>query len=827
MSGATMPLVVNLIAALIPALIYFFLSQVDKKDYVGLWASGWAFYAAGLAVAIAVLAGYQSQAAYLSLALVFGNQLSALISGLLFLWGTCVFTGRVKLAWWFYGSIVASVIMVGAGIYYPHLVYAKYFLCFLCASIYVLTGFLFISFGDNVRNGKIITGLALMPWGIERAVFTYIRADLYSTPLGYLTALALSIILSCALLLVYYQKEKTGFNKSGERFRHLTENARDMIYRYHLAPVPGFDYVSPSAADLTGYTPAEFYADREFNARLVHPEDRSLYNSMLQSTGLFNEAVTLRWLRKDGKTVWVEQQNVPIYDEVGSVVAIEGIARDISDRKQTEKFLKKVEERLQTALHQVMDIIEFLPDATFVIDKEKKVIAWNRAIEEMTGILKKDIVGKGNGEYSLPFYGLPKKMLIDSVLQGEKDGGKIEATIITEIYAPCLYNGSGAYLWSAVSPLCDSRGELVGAIESFRDITERKEMEKQLKYLGSHDPLTKLANRTYFEEEMSRLESGEHEPVSIIVCDVDGLKLVNDTLGHEAGDNLLIATASVLRHPSLIDAVVARIGGDEFAILLKKAERSVAEKACQQVYEAIKKHNKKAEIPLSLSLGFSTREDSLTNLTEIFKEADNNMYRVKLHSSQSARSTIVTSLMKMLETRDFITEGHGERVQDLVLELSGAYGLADSKMNDMRLLAQFHDIGKVGIPDKILFKPGSLTTDEEFAEMQRHCMIGYRIAQSVPDLVPIADWILKHHEWWNGKGYPLALEGEAIPVECRILSIVDAYDAMTNDRPYRKGMTHTQAITELLKFSGIQFDPHMVSLFLKLWQAKSYIKVVK
>jgi diguanylate cyclase (GGDEF)-like protein/PAS domain S-box-containing protein len=827
MSGATMPLAVNLIAAMIPALMYFYLSWVDKNGYIGLWASGWAFYAAGLAMTIAALAGYQSQAGYLSLALVFGNHLSALISGLLFLWGASVFTGRDKLAWWFCGAILTAVIIVGAGIYYPQFLYAKYILCFLCAGIYVVTGFLFLSFGDNVSNGKIITGLALMPWGIERAVFTYLRSDLYNTPLGYLTALALSIILSSALLLVYYQKEKTGFNKSGERFRHLTENARDMIYRYHLAPVPGFDYVSPSVADLTGYTPAEFYADRDFVTRLIHPEDRSLYNSMLQSTGLFNEAVTMRWVRKDGKVVWVEQQNVPIYDEVGSVVAMEGIARDISDRKQTEKFLKKVEERLQMALHQVMDIIEFLPDATFVIDSERKVIAWNRAIEEMTGVLKKDIIGKGNGEYASPFYGLPKKMLIDSVLNGNADSGKNEDTIITEIYAPCLYNGSGAYLWSAVSPLYDNRGELVGAIESFRDITERKEMEKQLKYLGSHDSLTKLANRTYFEEEMSRLESGNHEPVSIIVCDVDGLKLVNDTLGHEAGDKLLVATASVLRHPSLLDSVVARIGGDEFAILLKKTESSAAEKVCQEVYDAIKRHNKRAEIPLSLSLGYATRQDSLTNLTEIFKEADNNMYRVKLHSSQSARSTIVTSLMKMLETRDFITEGHGERVQDLVLELSGAYGLAESKMNDMRLLAQFHDIGKVGIPDKILFKPGSLTTDEEFAEMQRHSMIGYRIAQSVPDLVPIADWILKHHEWWNGKGYPLGLEGDAIPVECRILSIVDAYDAMTNDRPYRKGMTHTQAITELLKFSGIQFDPHLVSLFLKLRQAKSYIKVVK
>ena len=823
-----LPVVINLIAALIITLMYFYLKLLDKKGYIGFWASGWVVYTASLAMTFAALAGYQS------LALVISSQLSALISGLLFLWGIFAFTGKQRTAWYFYISVLAAVIIVIAGNFTPQIVYSKYFMFSLCVIIYVVTGAAFILIAGNERIGNIITGLAFILWGVERAVFTFLRADLFITPWGYLSVLTLSIIVSFALLVAYFQKEINILGKSGELFRHLTENARDIIYRYRLAPSQGYDYVSPAAAEITGYTPEEHYADPELNTKLVHSEDQPLYNAMKQSSGLYSDAVALRWVRKDGKTIWIEQQNVPIYDKGGNIIAIEGIARDISDRKQTEKFLKKVEERLQTALHQVMDIIEFLPDATFVIDREKNVIAWNRAIEEMTGVPKKDIIGKGNGEYSFPFYGLPKQMLIDAVLDRDENSGILDgepgnkgAQVITEIYAPCLYQGNGAYLWSAVSPLYDSRGNLVGAIESFRDITERKEMEKQLKYLGTHDPLTKLANRTYFEEEMSRLESGDHEPVTVIVCDVDGLKLVNDTLGHKAGDNLLVAAANVLKKPFRTEGVVARVGGDEFAILLKGMDQITAENACQQICEAIKENNKRAEIPLSLSVGFATRRDSLTNLTELFKEADNKMYRVKLHSSQSARSTIVTSMMKMLESRDHITEGHGERVQDLVVDLATAYGLPENRMNDLRLMSQFHDIGKIGIPDKILFKPGSLSTDGEYAEMQRHCMIGYRIAQSVPDLGPIADWILKHHEWWDGKGYPLGLEGEAIPVECRILSIVDAYDAMTNDRPYRKKLSHTQAITELLKFSGTQFDPHLISVFLKLFEVKSYISIVK
>ena len=152
-------------------------------------------------------------------------------------------------------------------------------------------------------------------------------------------------------------------------------------------------------------------------------------------------------------------------------------------------------------------------------------------------------------------------------------------------------------------------------------------------------------------------------------------------------------------------------------------------------------------------------------------------------------------------------------MQDLVESLAIAIGLPEHKVTDLRLLAHFHDIGKVGIPDRILFKPGPLTT-EEVVEMRRHCEIGHRIALSSPDLVPIADGILKHHEWWNGNGYPLGLKGEEIPLECRILSIADSYDAMTSDRPYRKGMAHEEAVAEMLRCSGTQFDPRLVQHFL-------------
>jgi HD-GYP domain-containing protein (c-di-GMP phosphodiesterase class II) len=183
-------------------------------------------------------------------------------------------------------------------------------------------------------------------------------------------------------------------------------------------------------------------------------------------------------------------------------------------------------------------------------------------------------------------------------------------------------------------------------------------------------------------------------------------------------------------------------------------------------------NSKNPQLPLSLSIGWAADFATSRNAEELFKLADNDMYRQKLHHSQSMRSSIVQTMMRALEERDHITEGHGERLQHLAEKLGRQLGMPSGRLADLRLLAKFHDIGKVGIPDSILNKPDKLTP-EEIAVMRRHCEIGYRIARASSELAPIADWILKHQEWWNGQGYPLGLSGEDIPSNLRILSNVD------------------------------------------------------
>ncbi len=200
------------------------------------------------------------------------------------------------------------------------------------------------------------------------------------------------------------------------------------------------------------------------------------------------------------------------------------------------------------------------------------------------------------------------------------------------------------------------------------------------------------------------------------------------------------------------------------------------------------------------------------------------MYREKLFKNNSPRSAIIKTLTETLQARDYITEGHAKRLQDIVNAMGKALKLPESSLRDLQLFAQFHDIGKVGIPDRILFKPGPLTLEEK-NEMERHCEIGYRIAVSSPELIPIADWILKHHEWWDGSGYPIGLKMEKIPLACRVLAIADAYDAMTNDRPYRLAMSREKAVSELLNGAGIQFDPSLVEVFLAVFS--EYAAVVE
>ena len=471
---------------------------------------------------------------------------------------------------------------------------------------------------------------------------------------------------------------------------------------------------------------------------------------------------------------------------------------DITARRQTEEALEASEISYRR-------LFEAAQDGILILDADTgRISDVNPFLIEMLGYSHEDLLGKKLWEIGA-FNDIEASEAAFSELQSKgyvryndlpletKDGRLIAVEFVSNVYIV-------------------NHHKVIQC--NIRDITQRKQAEEQLRYLSLHDPLTGLYNRVYFLEEMQRLKSGRFDPVGIMIGDVDGLKLVNDTLGHTMGDTVLVTAANIIQECFRESDVVSRVGGDEFAVLLPNTERNVVESACRRIRNAVSSHNvSNLQLPLSISLGFAVAGGK-SGMKELYREADTQMYREKLHRSQSARSAIVQTLKKALEARDFMTEGHVNRLKLLMVTFAPMIRMSEQRVNDLLLLAQFHDIGKVGIPDSILFKPSYLTPNE-YAEMQRHCEIGYRIAQSSPDLAPIADLILKHHEWWNGRGYPLGLKGEGIPLECCILAIADAYDSMTSERPYRKPIPQEEAVAELKKYAGTQFNPELVDKFLR------------
>lgn len=355
--------------------------------------------------------------------------------------------------------------------------------------------------------------------------------------------------------------------------------------------------------------------------------------------------------------------------------------------------------------------------------------------------------------------------------------------------------------------------ELDEILIMIRDITEQRTLEMQLRKAAQTDGLTGLYNRLTFENKLLEYHKNTFNKLTVILLDIDGLKLINDTLGHMAGDHLIISMADIIRSHFKDMGFTARIGGDEFGVIIEGKETNVIEQRLEQLNDSVHAHNATADtLKITMSFGYSYHQEGHVDTSYMYQEADNNMYQNKLLKTSSTRHNIVKTLMKALEARDYITEGHADRMEHLAKAISRKLGLNQAMIDRIILLTKFHDIGKVGISDAILNKPDKLT-QTEYNIMKTHSAIGERIAKESSELKDIAHLILKHHEKWDGTGYPLGLYGGYIPLECRILSIVDTYDAMTNDRPYRKALSHETAVEEIKRCSANQFDPDLVSVF--------------
>ncbi len=472
-------------------------------------------------------------------------------------------------------------------------------------------------------------------------------------------------------------------------------------------------------------------------------------------------------------------------------------------KQEIIKFIKSQKE-LQESNEKFKSYIELSPVGIFVIDRYGRYIEVNQKACQMTGYAEEELLSISISDYLLP----------EELSRGLADFSKIKEKGFAEgEYRVRKKDGQVKWISFIGTKINDNC-----IIAYCTDISERKEREQRIEYLSFHDSTTNIYNRAFFEEELSRLDTQQYLPLSYIISDCNGLKMINDTMGHAAGDIILIETAKVLKRNTKKDDILARVGGDEFAILLPKTGHSEAQTIMERIRSECQGtivdigHQK---LKLTISIGCATKKATTESLSHIMKVAEDFMYKRKLLERDSFHSSLLNSLKKSLFERSQETEEHAERLINLTRMLGKTMGLQASQLDELELLSTMHDIGKLSIDNNILTKPGELTEDE-WLDMKKHPGIGYRIAMTSPDLSPIAEYILCHHERWDGKGYPQGLLEESVPLLSRILAVADAYDAMTSDRPYRKALAKEVAITEIVKNSGTQFDPTIVKLFLEV-----------
>ncbi len=504
------------------------------------------------------------------------------------------------------------------------------------------------------------------------------------------------------------------------------------------------------------------------------------------------------WVTKDGSTRLILWTNTAVLGGEGGIKYFIWTGADITERKMFEEALRESNERLSTLIHAS-------PLAVVSLSSAGLVTSWSSAAESLFGWSEREVLGRPPPMIPDNEQGDFDK-LYEDVMKGKSFTG-LEVCYTKK-------NGFLVDISLSTAPLRNNIGDVTGIMLVVLDITERRRAEEKIRYLSFHDKITGLYNRAFFEEELNRLDTSRQLPLSLIIADVNGLKLVNDAFGHQQGDKLLIRAANLLQEHSRREDIVCRWGGDEFAVLLPRTSRENVEKillrikkACKQLYPD--------PIELSIAFGCATKTVPELDIQELIKKAETEMYSQKIIEAKDFRILVISSLLRSLGNKSYENEEHIWRMQALSVSLGECLGLDDSLMDDLVMAVSLHDIGKLAVSEQILLKPGPLT-EEEWELVKEHPERGYHITLASGELSRVANIILSHHEHWDGTGYPQGLKGEGIPLLARLISVIDAYDVMTHDQVYQKAITPEDALNRIELGSGSQFDPKIAGAFVDM-----------
>jgi diguanylate cyclase (GGDEF)-like protein len=375
-------------------------------------------------------------------------------------------------------------------------------------------------------------------------------------------------------------------------------------------------------------------------------------------------------------------------------------------------------------------------------------------------------------------------------------------------------------------------------------VIENARLHEQVQQQAITDPLTGLYNHRHLyerlEQEMARAKRSRR-PVAVLMLDIDNLKLINDTYGHQVGDEALKLLASVLQSSCRTEDIAGRYGGDEFMIILPEADTAEAECIGERIQTNLAARYLEGEgedvyVPVRLSMGVACYPSDATVMHELVDVADSALYRSKqqgggristargrveeLMPADSSAFSAMQGLVSALIQKEPSMRQHVGNVAKYSVLAAAALGLSEKDQNILRRAGWVHDVGKIAVPDGVLLKPGPLN-DKEWKLVRQHVEFSVTILRGTAHLADIVPAVAAHHEWFDGGGYPRGLKGRRIPITARVLSVADAYSAMTNDRPYRLAMSREEAVEELQRGAGTQFDPQVVEALVQVLEAEA------
>ncbi|NMA25053.1 MAG: PAS domain S-box protein, partial [Clostridiales bacterium] len=465
----------------------------------------------------------------------------------------------------------------------------------------------------------------------------------------------------------------------------------------------------------------------------------------------------------DGSSNWMRWECRPWYENDGSIGGFVLYSEVITERKLMEQALYNEKEHFRMTLLSVGDGVISADDncrITVMNPVAERLTGWTT--EEAPGELLTDVLRiiyedtrEKNEDY------LEKVMAAGSIIDlsnglllVSKDGREIPVEI-------------------GAAPIKDSRGAIVGIVVVIRDYTEKRLKQKEIEYLSYHDALTGLYSRRYMEDSIKRLDTSRNLPLTLMVIDVNGLKLTNDAFGHETGDNLLKKVSGIIKKVCRADDIIGRMGGDEFCILLPHTDEKQAESIKERIKTAAS-NLKLDPIVLSLAIGYAVKTTPEQDIKDVATAADNLMYKDKIKYGKLMRSQTIEMVLHHINANYEQEQLHTQKVSQYCEAIAKAMNFSKKEIENIKNAAALHDIGKIMVPPQILNKPGRLT-QEEIAIIKRHPEIGYQMLKSVDEYVSLAEDVLYHHERWDGTGYPEGLRGEQIPLYSRIIAVADAY----------------------------------------------------